>query len=307
MRADRLVSTLLLLQQRGRMTARELATELEVSERTVLRDMDALSAAGVPVVSARGNNGGWSLVEGYRTELTGLKEAEARALFVGAPAKVLADLQLDDANRAALLKLRNAIPNASDSARLIHVDLAGWRNSRDPVPFLPIIQDALFRARRIRIDYTRGTRVIDPLGLVAKGQLWYLVALFEGEPRTYRISRISGVEVLDEPAQRPPNFDLAEYWRASMQTFTERLPRVDVVALIHRDALQRIETFLRYGAVDRVEDHDEARVRVELHFDALEAAAASLACAGVEVLEPVELRERIRDAALATAAMYANL
>jgi predicted DNA-binding transcriptional regulator YafY len=307
MRADRLVSTLLLLQQRGRMTARELATELEVSERTVLRDMDALSAAGVPVVSARGNNGGWSLVEGYRTELTGLKEAEARALFVGAPAKVLADLQLDDANRAALLKLRNAIPNASDSARLVHVDLAGWRNSRDPVPFLPMIQDALFRARRIRIDYTRGVREVDPLGLVAKGQLWYLVALFEGEPRTYRISRINGVEVLDQTAQRPPNFDLAEYWRTSMQTFTERLPRVDVIALVDRDALQRVETFLRYGAVDRVDDYDETRVRVELHFDALDAAAASLACAGVEVLEPVELRERIRSAALATAAMYANL
>lgn len=286
MRADRLVSILLLLQNRGRTTARELARELDVSERTVLRDMEALGAAGVPVVSARGNNGGWWLVDGYRTELTGLNEAELRALFVCAPAGVLSDLQLGDASRAALLKLRSALPNAADYARRIHVDLAGWRHSRDAVPFLPQVQDAVFRERRIRIEYTHGTREVDPLGLVAKGHLWYLVASCEGQPRTYRVSRIMSIDVLDARAERPKNFDLAAYWEMSMQQFIERLPRVDVVALIPRSILSRVETYLRYGAIDCVSDYDDEHVRAELHFDTLEAAEVSLRWEGVVVLEP---------------------
>lgn len=285
MRADRLVSILLLLQHRGRATARELAGELEVSERTILRDMDALAAAGVPVISARGANGGWSVVDGYRTRLDGLNESELRALFVGAPPSVLADLNLDGASRAARLKLHSALPHAAEYARQrIHVDTSGWRDSRDAVPFLPVLQDAVFRERRVRIDYTHGPRDVDPLGLVAKGHLWYLVAAVEGEPRTYRISRITNVEVLDAPATRPASFDLAAYWEESKKTFLERLPRVDVVALIPRDLLPKVKTFLRYGAIDRVDDYDETHVRAELHFDTMEAAEISLRWEGVTLL-----------------------
>jgi predicted DNA-binding transcriptional regulator YafY len=221
----------------------------------------------VPVLSARGANGGWSLIDGYRTQLTGLNEPELRALFVGAPSAVLADLRLDDANRNALLKLRSAASNAADVARQrIHVDVSGWRDSRDAVPFLPALQDAVFRERRVRIEYTHGPREVDPLGLVAKGHLWYLVAAFEGEPRTYRVSR------------------LAAYWEESKKNFLERLPRVDVVALVPRDLLTRVKTYLRYGAIDRVDDYDETRVRIEAHFDTMEAAEISLRWDGVTLL-----------------------
>jgi len=297
-RADRLLSILLLLQTRGRVTARELSEELEVSERTVLRDMDALTAAGVPVVAQRGASGGWSLMEGYRTELTGLHEHEVQALFVGAPAKLLADLKLDRASDAALLKLLTALPSmfrrgAEYARQRIHIDLAGWKMSREQVPLLPVLQDAVFRERRIVIDYTHGERILDPLGLVAKGNLWYLVAAHDGQPRTYRVSRITRVVPMDEPARRPADFDLATFWQQSMQTFRERLPRFDCVALIDRDAVRSVETFLRYGSIDHVEEHDERRVRATMHFDAIEAAALSLMQPGVTVVEPRELRLEI--------------
>lgn len=299
MRADRLVSILLLLQNRGRLTARQLAKALEVSERTVLRDMDALGAAGVPLVATRGANGGWSLVGGYRTDLTGLKEAEVEALFVGAPAKLLADLRLERAGDAALLKVLSALPSMSRkraeyARQRIHIDLAGWTGSREPVPLLPMLQDAVFHERKLRIEYTGGvTREVDPLGLVAKGSTWYFVGAVAGQPRTYRVSRIADVAPLDAPAERPAGFDLAAFWRESMQSFRERLPRINVLALLRRDAQQRVLAFLRYGAVDAIEDFDEERVRVAMHFDTIEAAAASLTHDAVEVLEPAGLREEI--------------
>jgi predicted DNA-binding transcriptional regulator YafY len=298
MRADRLLSILLLLQTRERISARELAEELEVSERTVLRDMDALTAAGIPVVAQRGASGGWSLLEGYRTELTGLREEEIRAVFVGTPAKLLADLKLDRASNAALLKLLTALPSmyrqgAEYARQRIYIDLAGWKTSREPVPLLPALQDAVFREHRIAVDYTHGERVVDPLGLVAKGNLWYLVAAHEGQPRTYRVSRITRVTLLDAAVERPADFDLATFWHASMQSFRERLPRFDCVALIDRAHLRSVETFLRYGSIDTVEEHDERRVRASMHFDTIEAAALSLLHEGVTIVEPVELREEI--------------
>jgi predicted DNA-binding transcriptional regulator YafY len=298
MRADRLLSILLLLQTRGRVTARELSEELEVSERTVLRDMDALNAAGIPVVAQRGASGGWSLIEGYRTELTGLREEEIRAVFVGTPHKLLADLKLDRASNAALLKLLTALPSiyrqgAEYARQRIYIDLAGWKTSREQVPLLPALQDAVFREHRIAIDYTHGERVVDPLGLVAKGNLWYLVAAHDGQPRTYRVSRITRVTPLDAPVERPGDFDLSTFWHESMQSFRERLPRFDCVAIVEREQLRGIETYLRYGSIDGVEEHDEKRVRVTMHFDAMEAAALSLMHPGVTIVEPPELREEV--------------
>lgn len=295
MRADRLLAILLLLQNRGRLTARELANELEVSERTILRDMDALGAAGVPLVAQRGASGGWELLEGYRTELTGLNEPEVQALFVGAPSRVLADLRLGRAADAALLKLLTALPEiarrgAEYARQRIHIDVDGWKTSREPVPLLPLLQDAIFRERKVRIRYTHGERTVDALGLVAKGATWYFAGAVEGNPRTYRVSRIEAVTLLDEPAERPADFDLAEFWRESMRTFREQLPRYDVVALVDRDALRSLEVFLRYGAIDATEEYDERRLRVRMHFDTIEAATASLLREGVEIVEPRELQ-----------------
>ncbi|HEX8186484.1 MAG TPA: YafY family protein, partial [Blastocatellia bacterium] len=218
MRADRLLSIMLLLQVHRRITARELASRLEVSERTIHRDMDALSGAGIPVFAERGSGGGWALMEEYRTNLTGLNKDEIQALFLVNPSRLLADLGLGKASDAALIKLRAALPSVSrDEAEYarqrIYVDLAGWNHSQETIPHLPALQEAIWRERKLRFTYERTgcdgvERLVDPLGLVAKGSAWYLVAAVEGETRSYRISRVKDVEIMDEPCARPEGFDL---------------------------------------------------------------------------------------------------
>src|SRR5215469_4101524 len=236
MRADRLLAILLILQAHGRMTAHELAQRLEVSERTIHRDMEALSTAGVPVVAERGVGGGWRLLEEYRTNLTGLNDAEIQALFLTRPPRLLADLGLDKASEAALIKLLAALPSgarhsAEDARQRIYVDTAGWRRYEEAVPCLPTLQEAIWQERRLRFHYARADdgavseRVVDPLALVAKGSVWYLVAAVEGEPRTYRVSRIQSAEVLDEACVRPAGFDIATYWERSSAEFQANIPR----------------------------------------------------------------------------------
>src|SRR5437764_9483135 len=238
MRADRLLSILLLLQMHPRLTARHLAKRLEVSERTIHRDMEALGAAGVPVVADRGVGGGWRLVEGYRANVSGLTEAEVQALFVTRPSRLLADLHLDKASDGALVKLLSVLPainrrGAEMARQRIHIDVSGWNRSRDPVPHLPALQQAVWSDRRLRILYDRGEgcaseRLVDPLGLVAKGSGWYLVAAIEGDIRSYRVSRIRDVAMLDESFVRPAEFDLAGFWEKSAETFSQPLPRAPV-------------------------------------------------------------------------------
>src|SRR5579884_1889373 len=235
MRADRLLSILLLLQVHRRMTARELARRLEVSERTIHRDMEALSAAGVPVLAERGTGGGWKLMEGYSTNLTGLSEAEIQALFIAGPARLLADLGLRQASEAALIKLLAALPSFSRSnaqyvRNRIHIDATRWSSQEDAIPYLPTLQDAIWQERRLSMTYHRSDdtcveRLVDPLGLVAKGSVWYLVAAVEGEPRTYRVSRVQDARITDEPFVRPADFDLAAYWEQSASDFKANLPR----------------------------------------------------------------------------------
>jgi len=219
MRADRLISILLLLQVHRRITARELAQRLEVSERTILRDMDALGGSGVPVVAERGAGGGWSLVDGYQTRITGLNAAEIQSLFLARPPRLMADLGLHQSSEAALLKLEAALPatarqQAEFARRRILIDTRGWRDPAESVACLPLVLDALWQECRLRFLYAReacdpAERSGDPLGLVAKGSVWYLVAQVEGETRTYRVSRMREAEALDEPAVRPADFDLS--------------------------------------------------------------------------------------------------
>src|SRR5437660_305224 len=185
MRADRLISILSLLQVHRRLTSSELAGRLEVSERTIHRDMEALSGMGVPVYAQRGVGGGWVLEEAYRTDLTGLNEDEIRTLFLAQPAHLLTDLGLKGASQGALAKLLAALPSgrrrdAEFMRRRIYVDTAGWEARKEAVPALSTLQDALWQARQIRLIYKRGDgetveRVVDPLGLVLKGNVWYLV------------------------------------------------------------------------------------------------------------------------------------
>ncbi len=243
MRADRLLSILLLLQVHRRITARNLAKRLEVSERTVLRDMDALSGAGVPVVAERGAGGGWSLVEGYQTKLTGLSAAEIQSLFLARPPRLMADLGLGHEADAALIKLQASLPAGSrqhaDFAReRILVDSRGWRDPAESVACLPVLLDALWRERQLRFVYRPvlgepGERIAHPLGLVAKGSTWYLVARAQpnnrlnddDQPHTYRVSRIREAAILDQATRYPAGFDLAAYWERSATEFRDKLLR----------------------------------------------------------------------------------
>ncbi|MEV0597742.1 WYL domain-containing protein [Streptomyces sp. NPDC050315] len=224
MRADRLLSLLLLLQNRGRMTAPELAAELEVSVRTVYRDIEALGASGVPVCADRGPAGGYRLMDGYRTRLTGLTDAEADALFLAGAPGAAGELGLGAVLTTAQLKLRAALPaGVADRSRRIeerfHLDAPAWFRDADPVPHLAAVARAVWEQRVLHVRYRRwggeGHRVLHPLGLVLKSGIWYLVALADDSPRTYRISRLLAVDPTDRPFERPAGFDLAAYWAES--------------------------------------------------------------------------------------------
>ena len=222
-RTDRLVAVLLLLQRREQVTAAEVARELEVSERTARRDLDALAIAGVPVYSMQGRGGGWRLVGGARTDLSGLTAGEARALFlVAGPASAATP-----AVKAALRKLVHALPEpfrvqAEAAASSLVIDPQRWGSSRvEPRPprFLDELQDAVIRGVQVRLGYvdrehTETERTVHPLGIVAKGPSWYLVATTEAGQRTFRIDRVSAVDPTGDPVHRPAEFDLAESWRA---------------------------------------------------------------------------------------------
>src|SRR6185369_3744292 len=234
MRADRLLSILLLLQSRGQLSGRELAERLEVSERTLHRDMDALSAAGVPVFALRGRQGGWQLEENWRTQVPGLDESELRALLMAQP-RALGDSRLAHAAERALGKLMASMPatmreQAASIRQRLYVDSAGWRGTSENLSMLPVVQDAVSRDRQLAITYFRRggecvERTVDPLGLVAKGSSWYLVARTAEGFRTYRVSRIEQATLLELPSERPADFDLAAYWTDSAARFEEALPR----------------------------------------------------------------------------------
>jgi predicted DNA-binding transcriptional regulator YafY len=233
MRADRLLSIIMLLQARGKMTASTLAEELEVSRRTILRDVDALSLAGIPVYTDGGHGGGIALDEHYRVTLTGLKESEVRALFVSSSAELLKDIGLGEAAESTLLKLFAALPalhqpSVDHIRQRILIDPVWWWHDLQPLPFWPELQQAVYEDRCIRVLYENYSgevmeRVLEPYSLVAKASLWYLIARREGELRTYRVSRLHHVELLDARFQRLPDFDLATYWQDHVQDFLATL------------------------------------------------------------------------------------
>jgi predicted DNA-binding transcriptional regulator YafY len=309
MRADRLLSILLQLQAHRQLTARELAKRLEVSERTILRDMEALSGAGVPVVAGRGAGGGWRLLDGYQTRLTGLSAAEIQSLFLARPSPLMADLGLKREAEAALLKLHASLPatarpQADFARQRILMDARGWRDPAESVAQLPVLLDALWRERQVRFIYNRvlcepSERTVDPLGLVAKGSVWYLVASIasmEAEPRTYRVSRIREPLILEHPSSRPAQFDLAAYWERSATEFRAKLPQYYATFLANPEVLR----WVRYRGWRLEEEVSEADgVRLRLRFDAEEEALQfALSFGGdIQVIEPSELRTKVLTAA----------
>jgi predicted DNA-binding transcriptional regulator YafY len=317
MRADRLFSIVLLLQTNGQLTARNLAERLEVSERTIHRDMEALSGAGIPVVALRGTGGGWSLLGEYRTNLTGMNEAEIQSLFVTKPSRLLADLNLEKASEGALLKLLAAMPplhrrGAEYARQRIYVDVAGWNRSEERVPLLHLLQDAIWQERKVRLTYGRGEcgaseRLVDPLGLVAKGSVWYLVAAVEGEIRSYRVSRIESAEMLEASVVRPADFDLAAFWEKSTAEFRAHLPRYNARVRVRQEVVPRLPYAGRFARIEQIGQPDEQGwVEVALRFDVEEMACEYALSFGtqLEVLEPEALREKVLEAARSVVSFY---
>jgi|SRR5829696_3028874 len=300
------------------MTSRDLASRLEVSERTIHRDMDALSGAGIPVVAARGSGGGWSLLGDYRTDLTGLTETEIQSLFVTKPAKLLADLRLEKAADVALLKLLACLPatfrqGVERARQRIHVDVSGWSRREEAVPFLPILQEALWLERQLQISYQRGERgetvqrVIAPFGLVAKGSVWYLVGAVDGHVRSYRVSRISQAEVLNERAAIPVEFDLAQYWEQSSSAFKANVPNYLARFWVSPEVWQRLWFAGRFARVTETDEVDSRGWRKAIvGFDVEEMACEYAVSFGpyLEVIEPASLREKVIKMAQATLEFY---
>ncbi|HEX6131024.1 MAG TPA: YafY family protein [Actinomycetota bacterium] len=301
MRADRLVATLLLLQARGRVTAAEIAEELEVSERTARRDLEALAMAGIPVYSQAGRGGGWSLLGGARTDLSGLTAAEARTLFLVAGPEASATPQV----KAALRKLVRALPEpfraeAEAAASAVVIDPTRWDRSAAPKPrYLEVLQRAVVDQVRVRLRYAgrdrpETVRTVDPLGLVAKASVWYLVAGTDSGLRTFRLSRIRDVEVTDEPAERPDGFDLEETWRSIVDELDERRVWFRATAVADAEAAGWLRGVLGTRASVAEPDRD-GRVRVELRGWSAHQVAAELAAFGarVEVIGPPEVRAEL--------------
>ncbi|MDQ1611014.1 MAG: hypothetical protein QOG00_945 [Pyrinomonadaceae bacterium] len=319
MRADRLFSIVLLLQSHRHLTSRDLAGRLEVSARTIHRDMEALSGAGIPVVAERGTGGGWSLLGEYRTNLTGLNEAEIQSLFVIKPSRLLADLNLEKAAEGAFLKLLAALPSvfrrgAEYARQRIYVDVTGWNRAEETVPLLHRLQEAIWQERRVRMSYARGEceaveRLADPLGLVAKGSVWYLVAAVDGEVRSYRVSRVERVEGLDEPCRRPPDFDLAKFWERSAAEYRAHLPSYRARVRVRREIVARMPYAGRFARIERTGEVDaDGWVEVWLKFDVEEMACEYALSFGtqLEVLEPASLREKVFAAARSVVDFYAR-
>jgi predicted DNA-binding transcriptional regulator YafY len=316
MRADRLLSILLLLQAHGRLSARALADRLEVSVRTVHRDMEALAMAGVPVWAQPGRRGGWELSEAYRTDLTGLTEAELRSLVIAGSPTVLEGLGLGGALDRAITKVLATLPEArraaAESARgYLHIDPSGWRRSEEAAPWLPDLDAALRTGRRIVIRYERGgdqavvERTVDPLGLVAKGSVWYLVAAVDGEPRTYRASRLRHVTILDEPADRPADLDLATVWSNSQRAFREAIPQTHWTMRCAPHVLPRARLGWRFASIVEESPPDaDGWVELRCRADSRDVAIETALGLGPDavVVEPGDLAAAVAERARAVVA-----
>lgn len=302
MKSSRLIQVLLLLQSRGRLTADELATELEVSPRTIYRDIEALSAAGIPVYADRGPTGGYRLVDGYRTRLTGLTSSEAQSLFLAGLPGPAQELGLAEFAAAAQLKLLAALPTelrtkAEQIRRRFHLDTPTWFRGDEPTDHLATIADAVWEQRRVRMTYQRWgnqtvDREVDPYGLVLKAGTWYFV----GSGRTYRVSRVQSLQTLPDTFERPADFDLARYWAEWSERFEARMYGERITVRMTRAGLDKTQYLLR-GYQARVIRQLDPQPGEEFGFptESTRHAVADLLKFGadVEVLAPNELRHEL--------------
>jgi predicted DNA-binding transcriptional regulator YafY len=309
----------MLLQTRGQMTAAALARELEVSERTIYRDVDALCAAGVPIYSEAGQAGGYGLLDNYRTTLTGLTEAEVRALFMLNIPGPLNALGVTDALRSALLKLTAALPatRRSEEARVrqrFYLDSTWWHQGAEVAPHLQTVHAGVWQDRKVQLTYRVGPvvitdQIVEPYGLVAKAGVWYLVCAANGRPRVHRVAELLDARLLDEAFAHPPAFDLATFWQAWCAEQEGHDTAYRVCVRVAPDFVPALPFFFGDSVRAQLPPADApvaAPITVELAFASLEAARRQLlACGrGVEVLSPLALRKSIADFATQIAALY---
>jgi len=323
MRADRLLSLLMLLQARGRMTAPTLARELEVSERTIYRDIDALSAAGVPIYSEAGPGGGYSLLDSYRTNLTGLTEGEVRALFMLSIPQPLADLGVGPELAAALRKLAAALPSSrrADEERVrqrFHLDAAGWEQVEESAPHLATVHQAVWHDRQLHLAYRIGPlsvhveQTVAPYGLAAKAGVWHLVYAVKGALRVQRVASLLDARLSAESFERPADFDLAAFWRKWCAERDMSQTRYVVIVRVAPSFVAELPVYfgdpVRQQIAEAGPPDAEGWLTLRLPFESLEAARARILGfgRGVEVLAPWVLRRSILDYAEQIVALYAR-
>ncbi len=304
MKADRLLSALLLLQAHGRLSGRELAERLEVSERTIHRDMESLSAAGVPVSAIRGAQGGWQLEKGWRTQVPGMDAAELNALLMAQP-RALGDPRLAAAAERAFQKLLASLSGpmrarAEAIRERLYVDTSDWRPTNEDLSMLARVQDAVAHDSKISFEYTRadgqsGPRTVDPLGLVAKGASWYLVAHTPKGLRTYRISRMRSLTILAIPSERPANFDLEAYWKHSTVELERQRRQYEAVLMMDAQAVRRIREWWTASPAEGGPPAPEGWLKLRITFDSEEQARFVALGFGpaAQVVAPEALRERV--------------
>jgi predicted DNA-binding transcriptional regulator YafY len=314
MKSDRLLSVLMLLQAKGRATERELAEQLEVSQRTIHRDLEALSAARVPVVALRGAQGGWELEKGWRTQVPALDESEVRALLMAQP-RVVGHPRLAAAAERALNKLMAALPGpmrtqAATMRERLHVDATGWYETGEDLSMLAIVQEAVSRERKLAFDYTRADgektpRTVEPLGLVAKGLSWYLVARGSTGMRTFRVSRMKAVTILATGFERPKNFDLAAFWKQSTVEFARQRRNYPVILSLTPQASRRMQGWFAFTLLHDAAQSESAQSRIEVEAEFESEKQAQFVVLGLgtgaHVVKPDALRIWVQAEAKAVA------
>ncbi|ELK47702.1 YafY family protein [Halobacillus sp. BAB-2008] len=318
MRAERLIKILLLLQHGKIVSAREISKELEVSERTIYRDMEALSAAGIPIYSERGQAGGWRLVDNWKQKLSWLKEKEMLTLFLPHAEKIINDLGIGPSSKDTTEKLLLSLPeeikqSAEKLWERVHVDMGTWRNTKIEInPAMKVMKEAVMNNKKVKIFYQKANLetkeyVIKPLGLVAKSSNWYVVSMnSHDEFRNYKITRITECDLMDEQFNRPCDFKLFEHWEEAKKQFVQSLPEFHVKVAVSSFALERIKftgRFVQAGA-EKVRDH--YWTELELTFNTEEEAVNFIVGFGnqVKVLSPLNFIDKVKDRAKAILGLY---